>query len=156
MRMKGGLRQDTMSLNSINGEGVRRTTNRQDLPGGDMTISDDTNPNANSSSADDVEDETYVPSPRAHPHGNGLAGASGSGSGAARDKEIEEEVEEEGGGDDNEEEETYVVDEINPSSYTHMGTPTFQLPLNPDWREKINYKCKTDLVREKREKSKAC
>jgi hypothetical protein len=52
------------------------------------------------------------------------------------------------------EEETYIVDEINPSSYTHMGTPTFRIPLNLDWREKINYKCKTDLVREKRGKFK--
>jgi hypothetical protein len=25
-----------------------------------------------------------------------------------------------------------------------------RLPLNPDWREKISYKGKTDLVREKR------
>jgi hypothetical protein len=91
-----------------------------------------------------------------HPHGKGLVGASGSGNGAARNEEIEEEVEveEEGGGDDDEgEEETYVVDEINPSSYTHMGTLTFRLPLNPDWREKINYKGKTDLVREKRKKN---
>jgi hypothetical protein len=122
-----------------------------------MTTSGDTNPNANSSSDDDVEDETYVPSPWARPHGKGLVGASGSGSGAARDEEIKEEVEEEGGGgDDDGEEETYVVDEINPSSYTHMGTPTFWIPLNSDWREKINYKGKTYLVREKRGKSKAC
>jgi hypothetical protein len=64
-------------------------------------------------------------------------------------------VEEEGGGDDDDEgeEETYVVDEINPSSYIHMGTPTFRIPLNLDWREKINYKGKTDLVREKRKEN---
>jgi hypothetical protein len=74
---------------------------------------------------------------------------------AAGDEEIEEEVEEEGGGDDDDEgeEETYVVDEINPSSYIHMGTPTFRIPLNLDWREKINYKGKTDLVREKRKEN---
>jgi hypothetical protein len=34
-----------------------------------------------------------------------------------------------------------------------MGTPTFRLPLNLDWREKINYKGKTDLVREKRKEN---
>jgi hypothetical protein len=30
-----------------------------------------------------------------------------------------------------------------------MGTLIFWLPHNPDWREKIGYKGKTDLVREK-------
>jgi hypothetical protein len=120
-----------------------------------MTISGDPNPNANiSSEDDDVEDDTYMPSPRAHPHGQGLVGASDSDNGAVRDEEIEEEVEEEGGGDDDEgEEETYVVDEINPSSYTHMGTQTFRLPMNLDWRENINYKGKTDLVKEKRKEN---
>jgi hypothetical protein len=34
-------------------KGVKRTTNRQDLPRGDMTISDDPNPSANNSSKDD-------------------------------------------------------------------------------------------------------
>jgi hypothetical protein len=99
-----------------------------------MTINGDPNPNANNSSEDDdVKDDIYMPSPQTRPHGKGLVGASGSGSGAARDEEIEEEVEEECGGDDYEgEEETYIVDEINPSSYTHMGTLTFWLPLNPD------------------------
>jgi hypothetical protein len=29
-----------------------------------------------------------------------------------------------------------------------MGTPIFWLPLNLDWREKISYKGKTNLVRE--------
>jgi hypothetical protein len=82
-----------------------------------------------------------------------VAGASDSG--AAMDVEIEEETKEEGGGgdDDEGEEETFVVDEINPSSYTHVGTPTFRLPLNPDWREEINYKGKTYLVREKRKEN---
>jgi hypothetical protein len=82
-----------------------------------------------------------------------VAGASDSG--AAMDVEIEEETKEKGGGgdDDEEEEETFVVDEINPSSYTHVGTPTFRLPLNPDWREEINYKGKTYLVREKRKEN---
>jgi hypothetical protein len=135
--------------------GVKRTTSQQDLPRGDMTISGDPNPNANNSSEDDdVEDDTYMTSPWACPHGKGLMGASGNGCGAVRDEEIEEEVEEEGGGGDDEgEEETYVVDEINPSSYTHIGTPTFWLPLNLDWREKINYKGKTDFVREKKKEN---
>jgi hypothetical protein len=119
--------------------GAKRTSSRQDLPRGDMSISGDPSPsNSNSGSDDDIEDESYVPSPRARLHGNGLAGASGSGSGAVRDEEIEEEMEEDGGSDDDEgEQETYVVDEINPSSYTHMGTPTFRLPLNLDWRENV-------------------
>jgi hypothetical protein len=75
---------------------------------------------------------------------------------AARDEE-EIEEEEDGGnendgaeGDDNEEdEEIFDVEEINPTSYIHMGTPVFRLPLNLDWREKIIYMGKTDLVREK-------
>jgi hypothetical protein len=134
--------------------GDKRTSSRQDMPRGDITISGDPSAsNSNSGSDDDIEDESYVSSPQARPHGEGLAGACGCGSGAARDEEIEEEMEEEGGGDDDEgEEETYAVDEINPS-YTHMGDPTFWLPLNPDWREKINYKGKTYLVREKRKKN---
>jgi hypothetical protein len=79
-------------------------------------------------------------------------GASSSGNGAARDEEIEEKGGGDGDGDEGEEE-TYVVDEINPSSLTYMGTPTFWLPLNPDWREKINYKGKIDFVREKRKEN---
>jgi hypothetical protein len=69
--------------------GVKRTTSRQDMSRGDLTISCDPDPNANNSSDDDVEDEAYVPLPRAHPHGKGLVGPSGSGSRAARDEEIE-------------------------------------------------------------------
>jgi hypothetical protein len=142
--------------------GVKRTTSRQDLPRGDMTISSDPNSCANSSSEDDdVEDDTYMPSPRAHSHGKGLASASGSG--AARDEEDIEGEEDGGNGDDGaegdddeEDEEVFDVEEINPTSYIHMGTPVFQLPLNPDWREKISYKGKIDLVREKRKKSEAC
>jgi hypothetical protein len=138
--------------------GVKRTTSRQDLPRGDMTISSDTNSSANNSSdGDDVEDETYMPSPRARPHGKGLANASGSR--AARDEE-EIEEEEDGGnendgaeGDDDEDEEVFDVEEINPTSYIHMETPVFRLPLNPDWREKISYKGKTYLVREKRKEN---
>jgi hypothetical protein len=34
-----------------------------------------------------------------------------------------------------------------------MGTLVFWLPLNPDWREKISYKGKTDLVRKKRKEN---
>jgi hypothetical protein len=130
--------------------GVKRTTSRQDLPRGDMTISSDPNPGANSSS----EDDTYMPSPWARPHGKGLTSASSSGT--ARDEE-EIEEEEDGrngndgaeGDDDEEDEEVFDVEEINPTSYIRMGTPVFQLPLNPDWREKISYKGKTDLEREK-------
>jgi hypothetical protein len=41
--------------------GVKRSTSRQDLPRGDMTISDDPNPNANNSPKDDdVEDDTHI------------------------------------------------------------------------------------------------
>jgi hypothetical protein len=47
----------------------------------------------------------------------------------------------------------FDVEEINLTSYIHMGTPVFWLPLNPDWREKISYKDKTDLVREKRKEN---
>jgi hypothetical protein len=55
-------------------------------------------------------------------------------------------------GDDEEDEEIFDVEEINPTSYIHMETPVFWLPLNPDWREKISYKGKIDLVREKGKK----
>jgi hypothetical protein len=99
--------------------GVKRTTSHQDLPRGDMTISDDPSPsNSNSGSDDEIEDESYVPSPRVWPHGKDAAGASDNG--VVMDVEIEEDIEEEGGGgdDDEGEEETFVVDEINPSSYT--------------------------------------
>jgi hypothetical protein len=116
-----------------------------------MMISGDPDPNANNSSDDDAEDETYLPSPQAHPHGKGLASASGSE--AARDEDIEEEIGEEGDADDEEEEETFEVEEINPTSYIHLGTPIFWLPLNSDWREKISYKGKTYLVREKRKEN---
>jgi hypothetical protein len=68
------------------------------------------------------------------------------GNGVAREG-IEEEAESDADGD--EEEEIFDVQDINPSSYMHMGTPIFQQPHNPDWMEKISYKGKTNLVREK-------
>jgi hypothetical protein len=103
-----------------------------------MTINGDLNPSANNNlEDDDVEDDTYMPSPRAHPHGKGLTSASGSG--AARDEEEIEEEEDGGnendgaqGDDDEEDEEVFDVEEINPTSYIHMGTPVFWQPLNPD------------------------
>jgi hypothetical protein len=124
-----------------------------------MTISGDPNSSANSSSEDDdVEDDTYMPSSRARPHGKGLSSASGSG--ATRDEEEIEEEEDGGnendgaeGDDDEEDEEVFDVEEINSTSYIHMGTPVFWLSLNPDWREKISYKDKIDLVREKRKEN---
>jgi hypothetical protein len=109
-----------------------------------------------------MEDDTYMPSPRAHPHVKGLTSASGSG--AVRDDEEIEEEEDGGngndgaeGGDDEEDEKVFDVEEIKPTSYIHMGTPVFQLPLNPDWREKISYKGQDrfDEGKEKR-KSEAC
>jgi hypothetical protein len=131
----------------------RKIVSRRELSRGDMSIECDPSPTREEedSEDDDVEDETYVPSPRAHPHGQGKGLASASGSGTARD-EIEEEVD---GGDcdDEEEEEIFDVQEINPPNYVHMGTPIFWLPQNPNWREKISYKGKTDLVREKRKEN---
>jgi hypothetical protein len=124
-----------------------------------MTISGDPNPSANSSSEDDdVKDDTYMPPPWARSHGKELVGASGSG--AVRDEE-EIEEEEDGGnrndgaeGDDEEkDEEVFDVEVINPTSYIHMETLVFWLPLNLDWREKISYNGKTDLVREKRKEN---
>jgi hypothetical protein len=86
--------------------------------------------------------------------------ACASGSGAARDEEEIEEEEDGGNGndgaegdDEEEDEEVFDIEEINPTSYLHMGTPVFWVPLNPDWREKISYKGKTDLVREKRKEN---
>jgi hypothetical protein len=70
-----------------------------------------------------------------------------------------EEIEEEGDGNDGaegdeeeEDEEIFDVEEINHTSYIHMGTPTFWLPLNSDWKEKISYKGKIDLVRKRGKK----
>jgi hypothetical protein len=126
-----------------------------------MTISGDPNPSANSSSEDDdVEDDTYMPSPRARTYRKGLANASSSGA-ARGEEEIEEEEDSRNGnendgaeGDDDEkDEEVFDAQEINPTSYIHMGTSVFRLPLNPDWREKISYKGKIDLVREKRKEN---
>jgi hypothetical protein len=68
---------------------IKRTTSRQQLPRGDMLVSNAPDYNANISLEDDVEDETNMPSPQARPHGKRLASASGSR--AARDEEIEEE-----------------------------------------------------------------
>jgi hypothetical protein len=122
--------------------GVKRTS-RQDPPTGDMTISGDPNPSANNSSEDDdVKDDTYMPSPRARAHRKGLAGASGSGA-AGDEEEIEEE--EDGGNendgaegdDDEEDEEVFDVEGINPTSYIHMGTPIFWLPLNPEGENQL-------------------
>jgi hypothetical protein len=53
-------------------------------------------------------------------------------------------------------EEIFYIEEINPTSYIHMRTPTFRIPQNPDWRDKISYEGKMDLVREKRRKPSAC
>jgi hypothetical protein len=109
-----------------------------------MTFSDVPYPNSSSNSSDDdIEVDTCIPSPWTQPHGKGNGLASASGSGAARD-EIER-------GD--EEEEIFEIEEINPSSYVHMVTPTLRQPQNLDWREKISYKDKTKLVREKRKEN---
>jgi hypothetical protein len=54
----------------------KRTTSRQNLPRGDITVSSAPDSNANSSSDDDIEDGSYMPSPQARPHGKGLANAS--------------------------------------------------------------------------------
>jgi hypothetical protein len=100
---------------------------RQDLPRGDMTVNDVRNPNSSSdSSDDDVEDDTDIPSPRTHPHGKGKRLASATGSGAVRDEIEEESKMGDDGGD--QEEDTFDVEEINPSSYLHMGTPIIRQP----------------------------
>jgi hypothetical protein len=114
----------------------RKVVTRRELPRVDMTIEGEPSIDRGEewSEDDDVEDETYVPSPRDHAHGQEKGLASSSGNGAVRDDEIEEEE------DGEEAEETFDVEEINPTSYTHMGTPIFWLPMNLDWREKISYK----------------
>ena len=133
-------------------------TRRKELPRGDLTIVDAPNPNTSSNSSDeDVEDETYIPSPRAPTHGKEKGLARASGSLAARD-EIEEESEgdADNGGDETThiyEEEIFDVEEIIPQAYVHMGTPSFQQPQNPGWRQKISYKGKREVVREKRKEN---
>jgi hypothetical protein len=101
-----------------------------------------------------VEDDTYIPSSRAHSQGKGKEVADASGSGA-RNEDAKAESHDEGSSndDDDEVEETFDVEEIAPSSYMHMGTPIFRQPQNLDWREKISYKGKIELVREKRKEN---
>jgi hypothetical protein len=127
---------------------VMGTISRQQLPRGDMSVSGAPDSNANNSSDDDVEDETYMPSPRACPHGKELASASGSEE--VKDEEIEEDND---GADGEGEGDTFDAEEVNPPNYVHMGTPIFRQPLNPDWRGKVSYKGKTELVREKRKEN---
>jgi hypothetical protein len=127
---------------------VMGTISRQQLPRGDMLVSGAPDSNANNSSDDDVEDETYMPSPRACPHGKELASASGSEE--VKDEEIEEDND---GADGEGEGDTFDAEEVNPPNYVHMGTPIFRQPLNPDWRAKVSYKGKTELVREKRKEN---
>jgi pyruvate/2-oxoglutarate dehydrogenase complex dihydrolipoamide acyltransferase (E2) component len=114
----------------------RKALSTRELPRADMSVEGEQSAAREEERLEDedVEGETYVPSPRARLHGKGLASASGSG--AAREEEIEEEDKGADGDGNNgeEEEETFDIDEINPTSYTHMGTPVFRLPLNPDWR----------------------
>jgi hypothetical protein len=128
----------------------RKLVSRRELPRDDMTIEGESSAAKEEASSEDdvVEDDTYVPSPRAPIRGRGKGLASASGNGAMRDDEIEEEDDGNDGDDGEEEEEIFDVEEINPTSYVHMGTPIFRLPLNLDWREKISYKGKTNLVRE--------
>jgi hypothetical protein len=87
---------------------IKRTVSQQDLSRGSLTVEGGSDSSHNTANSND-EKETYVPSPRGR--GKVIAGASGSGSRAV---EIQEE-EEEG------EEEIFDVEEINPSSYIHMG-----------------------------------
>jgi hypothetical protein len=92
-----------------------------------LAISGDPNPSAKSSSEDDdVEDDTYMPFLQARPHGKGLTSASGSRT--TRDEEEIKEEEDGGNGNDGAEgddEEVFDVEEINPTSYIHMGTLVF-------------------------------
>jgi hypothetical protein len=130
----------------------KRTMSQKELPKGDLIIGDMPNPNSSSdSSDDDVEDDTYIPSSRAHSQGKGKEVADASGSGA-RNEDAKAESHDEGSGndDDDEVEGTFDVEEIAPSYYMHMGAPIFRQPQNLDWREKISYKRKIELVREKR------
>jgi hypothetical protein len=73
-----------------------------------------------------------------------------------RDEDAGVESDGEGSNGDNdgeEEEESFDVEEIAPSSYVHMRTPISRQPQNLDWREKISYKGKIELVREKRKEN---
>jgi hypothetical protein len=49
--------------------------------------------------------------------------------------------------------ETFDVEEVTPTSYVHMGNPVFRQPMNPNWRAKVSYKGKTDLVKKKRKEN---
>jgi hypothetical protein len=119
----------------------KKTVSRKALPRADMTSEGAQSSHGEVESSDeDVEDEIYVPSPRAPSHGKGKELASGSGSGVT---EIQEE-EEEG------EDESFDLEKINPPNSIHMGTPTFTQTQNPCWRANVNYKGRTEVVREKR------
>jgi hypothetical protein len=120
----------------------KKTMRKKELPKADMTIESAHSlvREEESLDDDDVGEQAYIPSPQTSTHGKGKWLASGSGS--RDEKNLEEE--EEG------EDEIFDVGEINPHNYVHMGTPTFTQPQNPGWRTKVNYKGKTEAVREKR------
>jgi hypothetical protein len=127
----------------------KKIVSRKALPRADMTIVGAQSSHGEEERLDeDVEDETYVPSPMALFHRKEKGLASSSGIRPTRD-EVESEDEsdngDEGAGD---EEEIFDVEEIIPQAYVHMGTTSIQQPQNSGWREKINYKRKTEVVRE--------
>jgi hypothetical protein len=121
-------------------QGRKSSVSRQDLPRGNLTVEGGSDSSNNTTSSDDEEEETYVPSPQ----GQGKRVVGGS-RGVNRATEIEEE--EEG------EEEVFHVDEIMPLSHVDMGALSFIIPQNPAWMEKVGYKGKTDVVREKRKQN---
>jgi hypothetical protein len=77
-----------------------------------------------------MEDETCIPSPWAPTNRKGKGIASASGGGATKDGNEEEEESERGDDSDNDND-IFYVEEINPSSYVHMGASTFRQPQNP-------------------------
>jgi hypothetical protein len=116
-----------------------------------MTVSNFPNPNSSRSSSDgDVEEDTHMPSPRAPTHGKGLASASEA---RQQGKKLRRKLKVMMMVVVMMRKKIFDVEEITPTSYMHMGTLIFCQPQNPDWREKISYKGKTEFVREKKKEN---
>ena len=69
------------------------------------------------------------------------AAAQFSGAAAAVDEIMEE---------DDEDEEVFDVDEPVAAEHIEYGNTTFQVPQNPSWRQKVNYKRNVEEVRKMR------
>jgi len=100
--------------------------------------------NSDTSFDDDVEDSTYMPTPPRPSHNR-----------EAESSRAAAQFSEAVGGDDimeegEEDEEVFDVDEPVAAEHIEYGNTTFQVPQNPSWRQKVNYKGNVEEVRKMR------